>query len=145
MKCNISWREKLSLIQYYNPSEEEILYTFNTTKEELDLARSCMSEGILQPSKHLLIQFPENVFKDKSIRFNPTSYASKPQKMPKKRGRKSNKIDIAFKELPITPVNINEYAEKYGISIHVLKQHQRFDTTKTSPIRFKKTMIWRAQ
>lgn len=152
MKCNLSWREKLSLIQYYKPSEEEILYTFNTTKEELDLAHSCMKEGILQPSKHLLIQFPENVFKNRSIQFSPSSFASKPRKIPQKRGRKGNKIETAFKELPNTPVDINDYAKQYGISVHILKQHYRFDTVglpgivcvrKTKTNNENKLMVWR--
>ena len=58
----------------------------------------------------------------------PQSAAAKP-KVAQKRGRKGTKIINAFQNVPSTPVNALDYANKHGISLVSLQQSKRFDTT----------------
>lgn len=68
----------------------------------------------------------------------------------KKRGRKGNNIAKAFKEVPSTPVNFEEYANSHNVSTKVLRQIKRHDrygeTGKVFVRKNKQTktmMIWR--
>jgi len=68
----------------------------------------------------------------------------------KKRGRKGNNIAQAFKEVPSTPVNFEEYAKSHNVSTKVLRQIKRHDryveTGKVFVRKNKQTktmMIWR--
>jgi len=68
----------------------------------------------------------------------------------KKRGRKGNKIDTAFKKIPKRPIEFSKYAEKHGITTNVLRQVKRHDKYKDKGKVFirknkktQKTMIWR--
>ncbi len=81
---------------------------------------------------------------------NPPQSATKAPKVLKKRGRKGNKIDTAFKEIPLQAVVFDVYAKKHGVSTNVLRQIKRHDTYKTTGQVFirknKETqtiMIWR--
>ena len=55
--------------------------------------------------------------------------ATKPQKVPKKRGRKGTRIIDAFRKVPSTPVNAEEFAKENDVSLSVLRQAGRFDKT----------------
>ena len=76
--------------------------------------------------------------------------ASKPVRILKKRGRKGNNIATAFKEVPTTPVDFEEYAAQHKVSTNVLRQIKRHDSHKELGKVFvrknketKKMMIWR--
>lgn len=76
--------------------------------------------------------------------------ATKVLKVPKKRGRKGDKIAKAFAEIPTNPVNFEEYASAHQVSPNVLRQikrHDRYsDTGKVFVRKNKQTktmMIWR--
>jgi hypothetical protein len=55
--------------------------------------------------------------------------ATKPRKVPKKRGPKSRKIITAFRKIPSYPVDAERFASDNGISMSVLRQVKRFDKT----------------
>lgn len=57
--------------------------------------------------------------------------ATKPSRIriPKKRGRKGDKIINAFRNIPSTPTDAESFADIHGISIGVLRQIKRFDKT----------------
>jgi hypothetical protein len=44
----------------------------------------------------------------------------------KRRGRPTNKIETAFRNLPTEFTPIEDYAKQYNVSVHVLRQHNRF-------------------
>jgi hypothetical protein len=76
--------------------------------------------------------------------------ASKPVRILKKRGRKGNNIATAFKEVPATPVDFEEYAAQHKVSTNVLRQIKRHDSFSETGKVFvrknketKKMMIWR--
>ncbi len=80
----------------------------------------------------------------------PAATATKACKVPKKRGRKGDKIVKAFAEIPVNPVNFVDYAEAHQVSPNVLRQikrHDKFsDTGKVFVRKNKQTkvmMIWR--
>jgi len=76
--------------------------------------------------------------------------ATKTTRVLKKRGRKGNNIATAFKEVPTTPVDFEEYAAQHKVSTNVLRQikrHDRYAETGKVFVRknkeTKKMMIWR--
>lgn len=55
--------------------------------------------------------------------------ATKPVILPKKRGRKGDKIAKAFKEIPTTPVDFFKYCKSHGnLKPTVLRQIKRHDS-----------------
>jgi len=81
---------------------------------------------------------------------NEQQTATKAPKVLKKRGRKGNKIDTAFKKVPEKPVNFEKYCKKHGVTTNVLRQIKRHDHYKDTGKVFirknkdtKKIMIWR--
>lgn len=56
--------------------------------------------------------------------------ATKPVIVPKKRGRKGNKLALAFKEIPAEPVDFNKYAKAHDVSTKSLRQIKRHDPYK---------------
>lgn len=58
----------------------------------------------------------------------PPKTATKPIVIPKKRGRPGNKIATAFKEIPESPVNFNDYCASHNLSPNVLRQVKRHDS-----------------
>lgn len=76
--------------------------------------------------------------------------ATKPVRVLKKRGRKGNNIATAFKEVPNTPVDFEEYAAQHKVSTNVLRQIKRHDShTELGKVfvrknkETKKMIIWR--
>ncbi len=85
-----------------------------------------------------------------------TTTVSKPEtstktvREPKKRGRKGTKIQLAFAAIPSTPTPAEAFAQQNGVSLAVLRQSKRFDTSGTlGAVRVKKDresgtlMVWR--
>ena len=66
-----------------------------------------------------------------------------------KRGRKGNNITNAFAAIPSSPVSAETFATQHNVSIAVLRQSKRFDTTGLGPVNVRKDksagtlMIWR--
>ncbi len=76
--------------------------------------------------------------------------ATKPIRVPKKRGRKGNKIAIAFKEIPAAAVDFEDFATSHGVTTKTLRQIKRHDSCPEAGKVFvrknkttKKMMIWR--
>ncbi len=72
-------------------------------------------------------------------------------RLPKKRGRKGNKIVKAFEDIPRDAVNFEDYARDHGVSPKVLRQIKRHDKfTELGKVFVRKNkqtqtmMIWRA-
>lgn len=57
----------------------------------------------------------------------PPQTATKPTKIPAKRGRKGDNVVKAFAAIPSTPIDVNKFAAEQGVSLHVLRQSKRFD------------------
>ena len=76
--------------------------------------------------------------------------ATKPIKIPKKRGRKGDKLKKAFLEIPSEKVDLEQYAEQHGVSAKSLRQIKRHDLYKSLGQVYvrkdkdtKKMQIWR--
>lgn len=149
------WNERLALIDYYKPSDEQIITAFGINKAELDTARQLVRVGTLVPSSTYDAANVENPFIATSEQSETvTSTATKTVKTPtktsikadgeassppesatqkavekRKRGRKGTKISQAFAAIPATPVSVDDFAAQFGVSIPVLRQSKRFDTS----------------
>lgn len=56
----------------------------------------------------------------------PPETATKRSTEPKRRGRKSNKINTALLNVPLQPVDAETFAHDHEISLNALRQYQRF-------------------
>ena len=67
---------------------------------------------------------------------------------PKTRGRRGTRIAEAFLAIPTEPVSLDAFLATHNVSVNVLRQSRRFDTTGRGPVNIKKIdgqhMIWRA-
>lgn len=170
----LSWNDRLTLINHYKPTDTVATQTFGISQSELDVARTQLKAGVFSLSDDLDVDSYGHLFasvtpttdgdstvtstKSTTRRTGSTSTtkgtapetATKVVREAKKRGRKGDKILKAFTSIPATPVAAEEFAKSHGVSIAVLRQSKRFDTTKTSgTVRVKKDkgtktlMIWR--
>lgn len=152
------WNERFALIAHYNPTDEQIIQTFGIPKAELDTARQLLKVGTLTVSSSYDAASVENPFvasptpeqsdtvtstkkgttkvptaSRPTILANPddappeTATAKSAEK--RKRGRKGTKISEAFRAIPETPISVDDFAAQYGVSIPVLRQSKRFDTS----------------
>lgn len=169
----LSWNDRLTLINHYNPTDHVATQAFGISQSELDVARIQLKAGIFSLSNDLDVDSYGHLFasatpttdgdstatstKSPVRRTGATSTngaapetATKALREAKKRGRKGDKILKAFTSIPASPVAAEEFAKSHGVSIAVLRQSKRFDTTNTAgTVRVKKDkgtktlMIWR--
>jgi len=166
---SLTWNDRLALIDHFKPSDEKICSVFEVTQLELDTARRMMSTGTLLPTKNIDVMSYSGMFVTGSATattkpINKSSIstikktadsiqpetATKQSKIPQKRGRKGDKIAIAFEAIPETPINAETFAADHAVSIAVLRQSKRFDKSpELGTVKVKKDkasgdlMIWR--
>lgn len=180
-KTNLSWGDRFALIDFYKPSDDQVCAAFGVTRDELDTARTLRAAGTFVATKNMDVQKYTSVFsvptqltnQPKGIVMTPsktptaTSHApadvstkpetaSKPIKVPKKRGRKGDKILKALTSVPKTQMPVDQFIQQHDVSLAVLRQAKRFvaslDPTQAQQIgrinvrqdkTTKKLMIWR--
>lgn len=160
---SLTWNERLAIIEHFNPSDDVICSTFEVNQNELNTARQMMKTGTLTPSTSIdvasyspyfstngnSIVKPNTKASQKQEGLRPET-ASKKSLTLKKRGRKGDKIAKAFAAIPATPTTVNTFIEEHSISLAVLRQSTRFDTSpRLGKVRVKKDkqtgnlMVWR--
>lgn len=144
----MGWSDRLALINFFNPSIEQACKIFNVSKDEIEAAQDLQKTGAFTASDNLKMESYASLFN------NPTSIAStipipppkkrilspgidntslqpmtatKPTHAPQKRGRKGNNIATAFKSIPHSPVDLEQFANTHSVSVAVLRQAKRFD------------------
>lgn len=171
----LSWNDRLTLLNHYQPTDADATRAFGVSQSELDVARTQLKAGVFSLSPDLDVESyghlftsttPETDESDSTVtstkapgrrsgsttttKSTAPETATKPIREAKKRGRKGDKILRAFTSIPASPVAAEEFAKTHGVSIAVLRQSKRFDTTRTTgTVRVKKDkgtktlMIWR--
>lgn len=142
-KKSLGWSDRLALINHFKPDDKKACSAFGVSQEELNTARDLMAAGTFKPTPDLDFKSYESMFTSSSAA--PTEKkssaisikkpdgdtkpvtATKKTKEPKKRGRKGDKIATAFTSIPSTPTPAEDFAQKYGVSLAVLRQSKRFD------------------
>lgn len=119
---NLTWNDKIALINEFRPSIEQIVACFRNTPEEIKSAMLLYRKSMLQPSN--AVSKYGNIF-DSDTR-KKSSEINTNGNTPKKRGRKGNKIITALLAVPSQPVTVKCFMEKYNVSLSVLRQHRRF-------------------
>lgn len=166
---NLSWNDRLTIINHFKPSDAEVIRAFGISQNELDVARTQLKTGVFSIDPSLDVESYGSLFAATDTGSTVTSTAaparktgstsiSKPEsatakaREPKKRGRKGDKILKAFTSIPATPVVAEEFAKEHGVSIAVLRQSKRFDLSQSAgTVRVKKDkgtktlMIWREE
>lgn len=172
MTSKLNWNERFALIDHYKPSDDQIRAAFGVTAAEYATAKSLRQTGTIVASKDIDVSKYADMFvapstgetvtttKKASAKSEtktttttkavPAESATKRVVTAKKRGRKGTKISEAFKAIPATPVAVEDFARQYGVSVPVLRQSKRFDTSADAGVvRVKvsketgKLMIWR--
>lgn len=161
------WTNRFALIDHYKPTDEQACSAFGVSKDELNTARDMRSKGKFQDNPSIDVNAYASLFSGKqetgsSEKKSTSSTHTKPKttekpetatravKEPKKRGRKGDKISKAFQSIPSAPTPVEEFAQQHNVSIAVLRQSRRFDSTGLpGAVKVKKDketkqlMIWR--
>lgn len=149
--AHLSWADRFSLIDHYQPADAVIMDTFKLTRDELATARQLRASGTFNASKTLDVNSYNGIFSGVvSAAKTPsrttvsvtaptgtggaqTSHvvgkpetATKKTKQPQKRGRKGDKITLALMSAPSTPTPVDGFMKQYGVSLAVLRQAKRF-------------------
>lgn len=147
--AHLSWADRFSLIDHYQPSDTAICSAFNLTDDELATARQLRSAGTFTASKNLDCASYAGIFTDTptvsagpsqtkhavptnkggstthAVTAKPES-ATKRVKVPQKRGRKGDKITVALLAAPTAPMPVDAFIKQHGVSLAVLRQAKRF-------------------
>lgn len=146
---SLSWNDRLAIIDHYNPKDSEVIAVMGVTQDELDTARDMRNSGIMKPTPDLDLESYASMFggDNKSVtkpakktaatttstkttkakKTTTPQTANKPVKVPKKRGRKGDKISVAFNAIPTTATPVEKFAQDNNVSVAVLRQSKRFD------------------
>lgn len=112
----------MALIAHYQPSDDEICFTFNLTKDELSVAKNLEASGAFGKSKTLNVERFGNPFKKPPP---PQVFATK-RVFVKEQKPKGSKILTALKAIPRTPTPVDQFVKEYNVSVAVLRQSKRF-------------------
>ena len=141
----LSWADRFGIVSAMEvkPSDADICRVFKVTPDELVTAQQLFADGIIKVNPRINHQFYELFFKGETPEFPKTVQRTRSLPLPpdneerrlfasqnktvRPRGRKSNNIDLAFKAIPTSPVDVEKFAEKNHVSVAVLRQHKRFD------------------
>jgi hypothetical protein len=143
----LNWSDRFAIIDKFTPADEVICHTMNVTQDELDTARDLRSHGNFKAKPDINVNDYKSLMVDtvvakpkktkpatthtkptkKKTATTPPSTATKPVKVPKKRGRKGSKIADAFMAVPATAVSAADFIAEHGVSLAVLRQSRRFD------------------
>lgn len=154
---NLGWGSRLALIDKYGASDEQAATAFGVPVEEIQTARELRnSGGAANMPIDIDVESYGNPFGKTTVESAPTTNiqgatsvrrpttrtpsetATRVAPEPKKRGRKGSKINDAFAAIGTDPIPAQEFADKYNVSLNVLRQAKRFDTTGLPRVRVKK-------
>lgn len=160
---NLSWNDRLTLIDHFKPSAQKAAEVFGVSEGELTVAQDLRKKGQFPANPQLDVASYSSLFasadgnpsggtdgistvtsvKAPSRKTTVTSTkapesASAPVREAKKRGRKGDNILKAFSSIPATPVPAEAFAKEYGVSLAVLRQSHRFDKVGGGSVRVKK-------
>lgn len=167
--AHLSWADRFGILHKMSfvPKDDDICRIFRVDANELHLARICLRDHVFRVNTRIHGEFYERLFKGEEVEFPPfrntrertypefseedrVLFASRREEQKsKQKVRRSNNIDIAFKNIPTEPTPVEPFAEKYRVSIAVLRQHKRFDKVQTGPVYVRKNKdtgvieIWR--
>ena len=156
---NLSWSDRLALIEHFKPSDEVICTTFNVTPKELKVMRGLQTVGTVVPTANLNIAAYADIFDAEPVVISipePTpTVITAPQtatRKTKKRGRKGSNITTAFEAITTTPVPVETFLAEFKVSLPVIRQSARFDPTpELGKVRVKQNketkilMVWREE
>lgn len=163
----LSWVDRFSIIDHLNPTDDAICEVFGVSAYELQAAREVRSHGHLRMASTVNPRSFEEMFMSKkkatesaTVITNPAAVTKEaPETISKeadgakaKTGPKTSKIHTAFSNIPGTPTPAEAFSKQYGVSIAVLRQHKRFDSTgQTGRVNVRKDkasgslMVWRGE
>lgn len=131
----LSWADRFKICNALNVTDDRVICrAFNIVSEELDAAREVASKGFIdvktakadpQTYKDLIMTVSTIVSTEPKMENNNIGA----DKLKAKTGPKTSKIHSAFYHVPTEPTSADAYASKFGVSVAVLRQHARFDTT----------------
>lgn len=148
----LSWGERFAVIDALKPTDDQIMSVLGIDNSELATARELREAGTFKadlgdlnaedfasafagapaPTAEPTPAKPEKTTATRATRARKNdapATATKPERTPKKRGRKGTKIQDAFAAITTTPVPLEQFAEKFAVSQNVLRQAKRFDRT----------------
>ena len=128
---------QLALIDHFNIDVADAETVFGNTAAELQTARELASAGTITIATDIdfsqyegLLGVKKSGVKEETATATERPVtATRPTTTPKKRGRKGDKIKNAFAAIPEAPVDAEAFIAEHNISMAVLRQAKRLDTS----------------
>ena len=120
----LSVGEKAAIIKNLNLSTTTASKVFGMPEHEVTVTLKTIENGLFKPA--ILSKKQLSAYK-KLIDTLDISSIEIPTRERKKRGRKTNRIQVAYANIPYTPIELDTFIKKYNVSQAVMKQHKRFD------------------
>jgi hypothetical protein len=145
-QLKLNWNDRFAVIDHFTPTDEQIRTVFGLNQDELDTARTLRSNGTFAANTSLDVNKYSKFFKNTStpsqtvhasvsstkstatVHAKPET-ATKKVKVPQKRGRKGNRIEMALRSVTETPVLVDTFMKQHNVSLAVLRQSKRFIQT----------------
>jgi hypothetical protein len=135
----LNWNQRFAIIDYFNPSDEDICKVFDVTQRELNVARDLRQQGMFKPEPDAVNTeaYATQFSQETNIAITPKAKTdttpktkSSPipkKKVPAKRGRKTHKVKDAYEAMTDVPMPVDEFMKKHNVSLSVLRRHAKFD------------------
>lgn len=151
----LSWADRFALIDHFQPTDVQVCNVFGLSNDELETARELRQAGTFGVANMFDANKYGNPFTasastgstDRPTKAKPATIHTKPAgddvkpetatkraKVPQKRGRKGDKIQLALMAVPTTPVSVDDFRKQHGISLAVLRQSKRFISKMEKPV-----------
>ena len=142
----LNWNDRFAVIDHFTPTDVQIQKAFCVTQDELATARTLRTNGTFAPNASLNAAKYSHLFNqaggtattqttsegqgigNATVHTKPET-ATKKVKVPQKRGRKGNRIEMALRAITTTPVPVDMFMKQHNVSLAVLRQSKRFIET----------------
>lgn len=132
--ANLSWGQRLAIIEGNKVSDADASKVFGVSTAEIETARESVDVEENFDTKPFATLFSAKK-PAKSKQTNATDGTTTSGTVVKKKpGNPGNKVKTAFHAVTTTPVPLEEFAKKHGVSINVLVQKKRFTTDKDNNV-----------
>lgn len=115
--ANLNWPQRLQIVSSLNVSNEQAASVMGVTVDELEQAKQ---QYIADAT------FQAEPFASHFATAKTSTETTVVAKAKNKRGRKTTKIQDAFKAITTTKQPLAEFCITHKVSVHCMRQHQRF-------------------
>ena len=146
----MSWPDRMAVVTALGLTKAQAMEAMGQPEPEWDTAFNLLKQGMLVPTSGLDIDYYAKMFNTSNpavtsitrpAKTKSAETATKKTAIPKKRGRKGDKIKKAFSQIPSNPVPAEQFAAQHNVSVAVLRQSKRFYPEAAGSIKVKNVAV----